>query len=51
MSDKRERILAYQWALARYYSQKNLAVSREIGRILTRRKIASGQNSEQILSQ
>lgn len=31
MSDKRERILAYEWALARYYSQKNFAVSREIG--------------------
>lgn len=31
MSDKRERILAYEWALAMYYSHKNFAVSREIG--------------------
>lgn len=31
MSDKRERILAYEWALAMYYSQKNFSVSREVG--------------------
>lgn len=31
MSDKRERILAYEWTLAMYYSQKNFAVGREIG--------------------
>ncbi len=31
MSDKRERILAYAWTLAFYYSLKNYAVSREVG--------------------